>query len=86
MKSAVWFPSKALHEFPSKALHEKTTKWNFERGSEVMKPAYISDKRSKDKFKKQATFPKVDYTVIISKEYWNHQCRKAQIERTKIPQ
>jgi hypothetical protein len=37
---------------------------NFERGSEVMKPAY-TDKTSKDIFKKQATYHKGDYTVLM---------------------
>jgi hypothetical protein len=35
-----------------------------------MKPAH-TDKISKDIFKKQATYHKGDYTVLME-EYWNH--------------
>jgi hypothetical protein len=36
----------------------------FERGCEAMNPLHIIDKTSKDKFEKQATYPKGDYSVF----------------------
>jgi hypothetical protein len=63
MKSGIWSPSKKN----VCALNEKTMggtkKWNFERGSEVKKLC-ITDKTSKDTFKKQATYLKGDSTVF----------------------
>jgi hypothetical protein len=39
---------------------------------------------SKDKFKKQAIYPKGDSTVF-SLKYWIHPTKNSQKERTKIP-
>ena len=36
---------------------------------------YITDKTSKDKSKKQATYPKGDHT-LSKQEYWDHPTRK----------